>query len=338
MGLTAFITGATGLVGSHLLHQLVQSEKYDHIYCLIRPRSDLTNIHEYQDQIQLVFGDLEDLLLLKELCSTIDHIYHCAAKVSYQPKDGQMMMKVNVQGTADLVNCALEGSVSKFLHISSIAAFGKRKRTGCITEQEGWSESRNNSEYAHTKYLSELEVWRGITEGLTGIILNPSIILGSHHFASGSSSIFHKVYNGLSYFPIGGTGFVDVRDVATFAIRAMQEENCNNQRFILNAGNFTYQEIFQKIAHSFKISPPQKALKGTPLQILQARAFVAKLLKYETSPTSSLLHSSKETYCFNNSKSLSLNGFVYRSIDQTIQETCEKYVLWQKNGYPELMK
>ena len=324
-------------MGAHLLQQLLYDKRYENIYCLVRPKSNRLLIRDLESEIEVVHGDLEDVMLLKDLCNESNHVYHCAAKISYQPKDKQELLKVNVQGTRDLVNCSLEGGITKFLHVSSIAVFGKEPSSAPINETVSWKENGNNSFYGYTKYLSELEVWRGLTEGLPSIIVNPSLILGSGRFNSGSSNIFHKINKGLRYYPIGGTGFVDARDVAEFCSKAILKDHMLGERYILNAENSSFHELFQRIAAAFDNAPPDKAIRGILSRLLKARAHLAKLFRYSIPATLPVLKSSNETYKFDNSKSLRLEDFNYIDLNQTIQDTCQQYQAWVKTGQYTLL-
>ena len=173
-----FVTGGTGFVGAYLLQYLV-ANGYQNITALKRPSSPMDLVVSISNQIHWVEGDVLDLPVLEEVMKEVDQVYHCAAMVSFQPNDKEQMMQVNRQGTANIVNMAMHHKVKKLVHISSIAAIGKEKDQKIISELTKWKEDVNTTNYAKSKYAAEMEVWRGIAEGLKAVIINPSMILGS---------------------------------------------------------------------------------------------------------------------------------------------------------------
>ena len=209
------------------------------------------------------------------------------------------------------------------LHVSSVAALGRIGNNVTINETMNWTEEMSNSNYSKSKYLSELEVWRGIGEGLNAVIVNPTIILGAGNWQSGSSQIFKSIYNEFPWYSEGTNGFVDVRDVAKAMIQLM-ESNISAQRFILNAENKTYKDLFALIANAFGKKNPYK--KVTPLLAktvwrLEAikSLFTGKkpLVTKETSETALRITR------FDNSKLLKyLPDFKYNTIEKTISDTC----------------
>jgi Nucleoside-diphosphate-sugar epimerases len=250
------VTGAAGLVGNELVKQLL-NEGY-HVTAIYHsmPVSIVhPNLIIYQCNIL-------DVSFLEEIMQGITHVYHCAAIVSFEPKDKQRLFKINVEGTENIVNACIAANVQKLVHVSSVAALGRIRKGEKITEEMNWTEETSNSLYAKTKYLGELEVWRGIGEGLQSVIVNPSIILGGDNWENGSSALFKSSYNEFKWFTEGISGFVDVRDVARAMIMLMNSK-ISGQRFILSAENLSYKEIFTLMANSFEKKPPQK--KVTPL-------------------------------------------------------------------------
>lgn len=246
------LTGSTGLVGSRILFDL--TARGVKVRALRRAESGnaqidrLFNGHSGQlGLIEWVTGDVTDLFSLEEAMDGIDTIIHSAAFISFHPSDRKKMHKVNVEGTANLVNLALEKGIGKFCHISSVAALGRSVSGKMIDEENLWKPSKFNSSYAISKYGAEREVWRGMEEGLNGFIVNPSIIIGPGDWKSGSSQLFRSVYNGLPFYSTGVTGYVDVRDVSR-CVLALLDKNISGERFILNSENVSYRDMFFMIA------------------------------------------------------------------------------------------
>lgn len=243
------VTGGTGLVGSNLLHTLLL--KGEKVRGLLRPGSrayDLVDLFEIfapgsgslARQIEWVNGDVLDQPLLHQAMTGIDRVYHCAAMVSFDPRDLKQMQRVNVEGTANVVNACLLHGVKKLCHVSSIAALGKSEHGEIINESTHWKTARRNSGYAVSKYGGEREVWRGIEEGLNAVIVNPSVIIGTGG-ASGSN-LLAKIVKFLPFYTTGVNGYVDVRDVVN-AMVLLMDSNITAQRFVLNSQNLTLREL-----------------------------------------------------------------------------------------------
>ena len=240
-----FVTGGTGLVGSHLVEQLVKNG----IAVKAAYRTHIPDIAG-KEKVEWVKGDILDVLFLEEALQDINHVYHCAAIVSFNPKEKYKMFATNVEGTANVVNACIRAGVKKLCFVSSVAALGKLKKQGEIDESVLWSEETNNSNYGKSKYLAEIEVWRGIGEGLEAVIVNPVIILGKGNWNEGSSKIFKTAYEEFPWYTEGYTGFVDVKDVVQIMIQLM-ESGTSGERFIVSSENIQYKDIFSRIAIAF---------------------------------------------------------------------------------------
>ncbi len=260
------VTGGSGLVGSHLLFELCS--RGQKVSALKRDASNTDMVRRlfnwYDPEkgeelfagIRWVEGDLNDIVSLQEAMSGIRYVYHCAAMVSFMPEDRQVMMKANVEGTANLVNIALLNDVEKFCHCSSVAAIGSPYRGNEVTESLVWKTSKKNSWYAISKYGAEREVWRASEEGLPVVIVNPSVVIGPGDPARSSAQLYQSVKNGMKFYTTGVTGFVDARDVAA-AMAKLVESGIVNKRFILNSENLSYKELFSLFAYYSESRPPR---------------------------------------------------------------------------------
>jgi nucleoside-diphosphate-sugar epimerase len=315
-----FVTGGSGLVGSHLIHQLIKKgRKVRAIYRNIIPKFALA------EKVEWIKGDILDVLALEDGMKGVDEVYHCAAIVSFNPRTVQQMFRTNIEGTANVVNACLETGVKKLCYVSSVAALGRIRNNQEVNETMRWSEETSNSRYGRSKHLAEMEVWRGISEGLQAVIVNPVIILGAGDWNKGSSEIFKSAYKEFPWYTEGVTGFVDVQDVVDAMIQLM-ENNISEQRFILSEGNHTYKEVFSLIAKAFGKKPPHK--KVSPLiasliwRLEAARALftgIDPLLTRETAQTA------QAVVRFNNSKLFNyLPGFKYTPLAETIKRVCQE--------------
>jgi nucleoside-diphosphate-sugar epimerase len=319
-----FITGATGLLGSQLLKELLdQNVKIKALY-----RTKIPFTHTNVEWIQ---GDLFDTILLEETLAGVDEVYHCAAKVSFNPKNKKELFKTNIEGTANIVNACLNANAKKLLHVSSVSALGRIRENTVITETMQWSEEANNSVYGESKYLGEMEVWRGIAEGLPAVIINPTIILGAADWNNGSAEIFKTVYKEFPYYTEGVTGFVDVRDVVK-AMIALMKSDIVSERFIISAENSSYKALFDMIAEAFNKKPPSKSvspsLAGFIWRAEAVRSFFTGKAPFINKETA---QAALAKVYFDNSKLLNaLPDFSYASLKSSVARIADE--LLQLNG------
>lgn len=318
--LMIFVTGGSGLVGSQLIKKLDASgNKVKALYHHTKPDDGYKNVEWVQ-------GDIADILFLEEVLQGIEQVYHCAAIVSFNPKDKKEMYETNVKGTANMVNAAISAGIKKFLFVSSVSALGRLRYNEMVNESMQWSTETSNSEYGHTKFLSEMEVWRGEGEGLETVIVNPTIILGPADWNKGSSAIFKNVYHEFPWYSEGVTGYADVKDVVNAMLQLMNSD-IHGEKFILSAVNKTYRELFILIAKEFGKKHPYKEV--TPflaaivwrLEALKSR-FTGKnpLITKETAATA------QAKVFFDNSKLLKfLPSFSYTPFEETIKRVCAEY-------------
>lgn len=253
------VTGATGFLGAELAFQLLKTETK--IRCTKRPESKIPNkLIAFVEEIEWVNASILDLSDLTEAFNDITKVYHCAALVSFEANLKEKMLAVNAEGTSNVVNLCIENNIEKLIHVSSIAAIGEAKGEDLITEKDFWEGFETHDGYAVSKYRGEMEVWRGINEGLNAVIVNPSVIIGEDAGKEGSGAIFETIRTGFKYYTQGGTGFVDVKDVANIMILLMDSEIVN-ERFILNSENISYKDLFAKTAQMFGLTIPEKEAK-----------------------------------------------------------------------------
>ncbi|MCX6267482.1 MAG: NAD-dependent epimerase/dehydratase family protein, partial [Bacteroidetes bacterium] len=279
------VTGGTGLLGSHLLLDLVKSgmpvrairritsntEMVRKVFSYYTPDPD-----ELAGKIEWVDADLMDFGAIEDAMKGVTEIYHAGAVVSFYPKDHKKMLKVNIEGTANLVNQAIESKISKFCYVSSVATLGRAENSDVSTEQTYWVPSKKNSVYSISKYGAEREIWRGMEEGLNAVIINPSVILGPG-FWQDNSGLFRLVWEGLKYYTQGVNGYVDARDISK-AMIGLMNGNHFGQRFICSAANLSYHDFFCLIAKHLEKPAPSvnvpPAMTSVAWRMEAVRAFL----------------------------------------------------------------
>lgn len=328
------VTGGTGLIGSHLLLKLAQkNSKIRAIYRDISKLEQVKTVFSYYSKsaetlfntIDWVEADITDIPALESAFKNITHVYHCAGLISFALNDFKKLKKVNIEGTANVVNLCISNSIKKLCHISSIAALGTATNKH-ITEETHWNPETDNSVYAISKYGGEIEVWRGSREGLDVIIINPGVVLGPGFWKSGSGKLFSKIRNGFNYFVTGSTGYVAVNDTVD-AMALLMEKPIKNERYILVGENLSFKNIAKKIAYKLNVTPPRIEVKSYMLQIAWRLDWLKHLL-FRTprvlSKTTANTALNKEHY--SSDKIKRDLGFKFTPIDNAINTTCAIYL------------
>lgn len=335
-----FITGCTGLVGSHLVAEIIKRQQSTDngqetpIRLLCRKNSDLSLLNnvlsrygfdEFPSNIEFVYGDVLDYDILEDAMKDTDEVYHCAAVVSFDPSDKGSLMRVNVEGTRNMVNAALHCGVKKFCHVSSIAALGRALEGESIDEESPWTRSKNNSVYSISKHEAEMEVWRGMAEGLNATIVNPSLILGAGRWNSSSCELFNVIAKGFPFYTTGVNGFVDVKDVARAMIMLM-ENNKFGQRYCLNGALISYQDLFTLMAKNFNVKTPYIKV-GKGLSEIAWRIFwlLGKLQGKKPLITKETARTATRKYSYSSAKIINELNFQFTPIEESIKEICSIY-------------
>ncbi|MCB0806170.1 MAG: NAD-dependent epimerase/dehydratase family protein [Bacteroidales bacterium] len=334
------VTGGTGFLGSHLVCRLVKDGCK--VRVLHRRTSDFSIFNrvakynhltdpEINRFVDWEEADILDPYRLEEVVNDISVIYHCAGMVSFQPGDGKRLNKININGTANLINAALQSKVQNFCHVSSTAAIGRADHELIIDERVIWKNSNRNSRYAVSKYGAEREVWRGIAEGLNAVIVNPSIILGPGEVNSGSTRMIRVVDKGLYFYTPGSNGFVDVRDVVNIMIKLING-NIFNERFIISSENVTYKELFSYMAKYLHKPAPKFAANGFLSEITwrleHARHYIfgsKPLITRETARTARVF------YAYSNEKIRQAIDYQFIPIEKCIADSCRFYLADKNN-------
>jgi nucleoside-diphosphate-sugar epimerase len=329
------VTGGTGLVGSHLLMDLVKENQP--VKAVVRSRKAIQkvrNLFEWNNlskdlvdsKIEWIEADLLNPDDLKDYFQGIQQVYHCAAMVSFNKRDKEAMFKVNIEGTANIVNLCLEFGVEKLCHVSSTAAIGKAPKNGIRTESCHWADDGTVSNYSVSKYLSEMEVWRGVEEGLNSVIVNPSIIIGPGDWKVSSSNLFEKVGKGLKFYTSGGNAFVDVRDVSSGMIQLMHSD-IKNERYLLISENLGFRSLFNSIAEALQKKKPSVEAKSWMTGLIW-RIEAVKSFLFRTDPlvTKESAASALTVATYSSEKIQKDLGMDFRSIREAVKYTGDIYL------------
>lgn len=327
MSTKILITGGTGFLGSYIIKALVEKG-----YAVRAVRRHTARLPVYIpetifNKVEWADGDVLDVVSLEEAMEGTDAVIHSAAIVSFQPKDRKRMYRVNVEGTANVVNMALEKKVRRLVHISSVAALGRTAHGGQVNEEKKWEESKVNTHYAKSKYQAEMEVWRGAGEGLSTVILNPATILGYGDWNTGSCAIFKNIYNGFPWYSPGVNGFVDVEDVAKATVLLL-ESAITGQRYIVNSENWHFKKLTDTMADGFGKKRPSREttsfLMNVAWRLEKIKSFFSGHRPLLTKESARVAHS--KTYFENDKLLKALPGFAFMPLEESIRRACEKYL------------
>jgi len=324
------ITGATGLIGSHLTAQVLL--KGENVTAFVRENSNRNNIKEvlsfytndyetYFNKIKFKVGDITDYFSIIDALEGIDEVYHCAGMVDFNEKNLKQLLLVNETGTTNLINAALEKKGIRVCHVSSVATIPNHDKKPVINENIFWKSSPKNAAYSISKYNAEREAWRGVAEGLDLFMVNPSIVLGAGCWNQSTGKIIEECRKGVKFYTKGITGFVDVRDLAIVMYKLMKS-SVSSQRFIVNGENISYQSMLTKFHESF----------GNKKPIIEAGKFllsIATLLDYlfskERRLNKQVVESLLSESYYSNEKIINETGHKFYTLDETITYITEKY-------------
>ncbi|TDU43138.1 nucleoside-diphosphate-sugar epimerase [Gelidibacter sediminis] len=331
------VTGGTGLVGSHLLFKVLQTnDKVKAIYRREQKLELVKKVFSYYtkdvasmyNRIEWLEADITDVPALTEAFKDVDYVYHCAAFVSFEPDKYKQLRKINIEGTANVVNLCISNQIKKLCYVSSIATIGHhRDAQHAITEDTFWNQDDDNSIYAITKYGAETEVWRGTQEGVDAVIVNPGIIIGPGFWNSGgSSSLIKKVYQGMPYYTTGVTAYVDVIDVVEAMLQLMQSD-IKNERFIVISENLSFKDFLHQTATALNVKPASKKASNFILALGWRLDWLRHVITGKRRRLSKhMTKSARSISNYDASKLKSALNFQFKPMTTSIQETAKQYL------------
>ncbi len=328
------VTGATGLLGSHLTAALLLQNK--NVRALYRDKSKIENTKQilsyytndaekYLSQIEWHEADVTDYFSLQEAFTGVTEVYHCAGLVSFDQNDSKQLYAINAEGTAHIINTCLDKGVQKICHVSSVTTLQVQTHKKYIDEFSIWKTASGNSSYAITKYRGEFEAWRGAAEGLNVLVVNPSVILGAGCWGQSSTQLITRCHKGLLVYTEGITGFVDVRDVVYCMIKLMGE-NKFGQRYILNAENCSFKEVTHQLQKNFG-KPISKIKAGTFLLNAALVTNAIKSLFAQKRPVinKSTIQTLQSKSYYDNTKACRELDFKFRVVNESLTYVADLY-------------
>ncbi|MES2486843.1 MAG: NAD-dependent epimerase/dehydratase family protein [Bacteroidota bacterium] len=327
------VTGGTGLVGAHLLLQLAGGQQP--IRALYRTQDTLIKTKKLfahhgksglYNTIQWIPGDIIDVPSLEPVFIGVTHVYHCAAYISFQPSAEDQLRKINIEGTANMVNLALAYGVQKFCHVSSIAALGDPMLPGgTINEATDWNPEVRHNDYAISKYGAEMEVWRAQQEGLNVVMVNPGLIFGYGFWDQGSGAVLKAVKRGQYFYTLGRCGIVAVQDVINI-MQLLMEGDYTGQRYIVVGGNPDYKQMLDAIAAGMgKKGPGMYATKLLTGFGWRTDWLISKLFLRKRMLTRSMAHSSHALEVYDNSKITEATGYAFTEVLPYLKDLAATY-------------
>lgn len=328
------VTGGTGLVGSHLLYRLVTGgeqvratyrkgsmpEKAERVFSFFTEDSKA-----FFDKIEWVEADVTDIPQLEKAFKGVTSVYHSAALISFDASDRENMRKVNIEGTANVVNQCILNKVKKLCFVSSIASLGAPQKNGAVTEESYWNPEADNNDYAISKYGAEMEVWRGTREGVPAVIVNPGVILGAGFPDQGSGKLFGMAKKGIRFYTEGQTGFVDVEDVATVMHKLMRSD-ITNDNFILIADNLPFKKVMTQICTAMHTKPPTRKAGKLVLGMLWRMALLySKLTGKPPLITKASARAASEKSVYSNLKVKEALSFEFKPVEETIKTVAARF-------------
>ncbi len=320
------VTGGTGFLGAYIIRELVV--KGYSVRAIRRSNSLPAFIApDILEKVEWITGDILDVIGLEEAMVDADAVIHAAAKLSFAARDRREMFSTNINGTANVVNIALEKNIKKLVHMSSVAALGRTPGGDLVDEEKKWLDTKINTSYAISKHRSEIEVWRAMAEGLNAVILNPSTVIGYGDWNTSSSKIFKSIYDEFPWYTTGINGFVEVEDVARAAVLLM-ESDITAERFIINGDNWSFQKLFNTIADAFEKKHPGR--RATPFlgaiawRMEKLKSYFTNAKPLLTKESAAVAHS--KTYFDNKKLLLALPGFSFTPLEESVRNACKSYL------------
>jgi len=330
------ITGGCGFLGQYLTKDLLDEFGGLRIKVLDLKRQS-KGLFDFCDRPNVEFlpeRDICDYDSIEQEFKNVDVVIHLAGAVSFSLRDKELLEKVNVQGTRNVLAAAFTNKIGSFLHISSVAALGYNDdRDGAVNEtfDFDWDiANRRKKYYMLTKHLADVEVERYVEKGLNCVIAYPGLMFGPGDITN-SARLIRAIKDGKIPFNMpGGTNIIDVRDVSK-GIVAVFKKGATKGSYLLSGDNLTFKEINKTIADAFSVKCPRLTLPRVlnPL-LFNLLLFIESITKKRLELTADNLDSAFKFRYFDNTKAREELGWAPEiTFEQTVKDT----IKWMdKNG------
>lgn len=326
------VTGATGILGSHVVLQLLLQNKP--VIAAKQKNSDIKKtgqLFSYYNQQELfkkiIWKDMDitDVFSIEEALEGVDTVYHCAGCTSFNKRDRKQLFKINETGTANVVTACIEKKVKALCHVSSIAAINNLDHKDDLNEDVFWKTSGTESDYALSKYGAERQVWRGMEEGLNAVIVNPGVILSPGFWQQSSSRLFATVNRGNPFYTTGVTGYISAEDTAK-AMIALTEGRHFANRYILIENNYSFKQILDTISTQLGKRKPFLHAGNFLLQIGRFFNYIASRISgKEQAITGAVIRSALGSKACSNTKVKKALGINFTPVEKEIIAICRLF-------------
>jgi len=317
------VTGATGLLGSYIVRKLCETNIA--FVALKRNGSDTSLLNDLKEKITWRDADITNPVSLEEAFADVTGVIHAAAYVSFNPRKAKTIFQINTEGTRNVVNACLVNNIKRLLHVSSVSALGRQKGQTILSEENKWLGNSINSTYGESKYKAELEVFRGQEEGLSTVIVNPSVILGFSNWDKSSAQLFKYAWKQRPFYIDGSLNYVDVRDVADASLQLFNS-TIEGERFIISAGSIPFKKFFDTVAQGFQKKGPPIKVNSTWAKVLagieNGRTWLTGSEPIITRETARLVDT---FFQYDNQKVKKALNYNFQTIDNTLLWCCEHY-------------
>jgi len=316
------VTGANGLLGKYIIERLLQDQL--RVIAITRQPDDKKKISS--DLITERYADITDPVALTEALQGASCVIHTAAYVSLNPNASKKMIEINVNGTANVVNICLHLNIPRLIHISSVAALGKQKGITTITEESKWIAGDFNTDYAESKHMAELEIYRGLEEGLSIAIVNPSVILAPADWNRSSSKLFKFVWDEKPFYTEGQFNYVDARDVSDLIFR-LYKSRSSGQKYIASSGSVSFIDFFKKVAQRFNKKAPSININPFLIRVFAfLESIRCRITGSEPLMDSKALKNNREFFLYSNEKARNELKVTFRPLEETLDWCCSEYL------------
>jgi len=240
----AFVTGATGFLGSHVARIL--AEQGADLRLLVRPTSNLKNLEGLK--ADTATGDLRDTASLEKAMSGCDTVFHVAADYRLWVRNPDDMYRSNVEGTRAVLEAARRNGVRRILHTSSVATIGFQKDGSVADEDSPVSLADMIGHYKRSKFLSEQIALEAGRSGMHVVTVNPTTPIGEQDVKPTPTGriVLDFLKRKFPAYVETGLNLVDVRDCARGHLLAL-EKGKSGERYILGGQNLTLKQILDKL-------------------------------------------------------------------------------------------